>query len=158
QTTVLLVRPDLRDLPGLGTGGRLDEGSISVREDRDRALQIGTVHPCTDSLPLLDDPWRGVPIGVPCTDGDHSNIGSSRFGPFGGRPIPAPVMGDLDDLHARDGLIVQPIPQLVQVGVAGEECAKFSVRTSSPTDELFWSRLGGGGRTRSCADPTVIVR
>src|SRR5882762_3674722 len=97
-----------------------------------RAVPSGAVHPRAAGLPLLDDLRRWEPVRVLCPHRDHRDLRARGLRPRGRSAVPAAVVGDLHNRHPRDGVVLEPVPELVLLRIAGEERPELPVLEQDP--------------------------
>src|SRR6266571_5879426 len=71
-------------------------------------------------------------VGIPRPDRDDSDLGVRRLDPRRARAVRAAVVRDLHDMHVGNRPVAQPIIELVELRVSGEESVELAVLDESP--------------------------
>jgi hypothetical protein len=95
----------------------IKDAAADANEDRDAAVQVGTAHASANALPLADHRERWMSASVVAANRDHRQFRLRRSHPLRDRAVSSAVMRDLQHLHARYRLMLEPILKLVGPGV-----------------------------------------
>src|SRR6266508_3827808 len=71
-------------------------------------------------------------VGIPRPDRDDSSLGVRRLDPRGARAVRAAVVRDLHDMYVGNRLGAQPIVELVELRVSGEERVELAALDEHP--------------------------
>ena len=71
-------------------------------------------------------------VGIPRPDRDHSDLGMRSLDPRRARAVRAAVVRDLHDMHVGNRPVAQPIVELVELRVSGEEGVELAVLDENP--------------------------
>src|SRR6266545_1330215 len=92
-------------------------------------------------------------VGIPRPDRDDSDLGVRRLDPRHARAVPAAVVRDFYDMHVGNRLGAQPIVELAELRVSGEEGVELATLDENPHRGvvLVLATRGGAAGGYGCA-------